>query len=141
MDLPSGQDVARCMGYAPLRDEDILIGKATFSNEFGGPAERNRSIVEYGKSFIGKAPLWTYVLAEAQHDWHLRARGKTEEEANALPVHLGKVGGRIVAEVFIGLLLGDSHSFLAQDPNWKPSEFGLDGHFDISDLIRVALGQ
>ncbi|MGZ5057756.1 MAG: peroxidase family protein [Methylobacter sp.] len=140
MDLPSGQDVARCMGYTPLRDEDILIGKATFSNEFGAAAERNRSIVEYGKSFVGNAPLWTYILAEAQHDWRLRARGKTEQEANALPVHLGKVGGRIVAEVFIGLLLGDSHSFLSQNPNWKPSKVGLDGRFDISDLIRIALG-
>ena len=34
MGLPSGQDVARAMGVQPLRDDQILIGKAT-----GDPAD------------------------------------------------------------------------------------------------------
>ena len=34
---------------------------------------------------------------------------------------LGEVGGRIVAEVFLGMLFGDSDSFLSRDPAWVPT--------------------
>jgi hypothetical protein len=51
------------------------------------------------------------------------------------------VGGRIVGEVFAGLLLGDSHSFLNQHPHWRPlavlSE--KDGTFGIAQLIAQAM--
>src|SRR5436305_2070323 len=33
---------------------------------------------------------------------------------------LGPVGGRIVAEVFLGLMFGDAHSLLSLDPHWHP---------------------
>ena len=45
-------------------------------------------------------PLWYYVLKEAE----LVADG----------LHLGPVGGRIVAEVLIGLLQTDPNSYLAR---------------------------
>ena len=36
-------------------------------------------------------------------------------------LHLGPVGGRIVAEVFIGLLQSDPTAYLAAKPAWTPS--------------------
>jgi hypothetical protein len=68
-------------------------------------------------------PLWFYILREA----HLRADGK----------HLGPVGGRIVAEVFVGLLLGDRLSFLRCDPLWQPT-LGGKSKFGIVDLLKIA---
>jgi hypothetical protein len=53
-----------------------------------------------------QTPLWYYILKEAQ------IKGKSE--------HLGPVGSRILAEVFVGILQGDSNSFLAQNPTWTP---------------------
>jgi len=73
--------------------------------------------------FDRETPLWFYILKEAE----LKAEGKT----------LGPLGGRIVAEVFIGLLQGDSTSYLQQDPNWKPI-LGQDQDFEVADLLRFA---
>jgi len=140
MGLPSGQDVARFMSLTPLADADIRIGKATFEDSRPGPAT-NKSITAYGDSFRGRAPLFTYILAEAQHDWFELAKSlpNPERDANALPVHLGAVGGRIVAEVFVGLLLGDRNSFLSQSPAWKPTlRDAKTGHFTMAELIRIA---
>jgi hypothetical protein len=50
---------------------------------------------------------------------------------------LGPVGGRIVAEVFIGLLEGDHVSYLRQDPDWTPN-LGQDQDFKMTDLLRFA---
>jgi hypothetical protein len=74
-----------------------------------------------------RAPLWFYVLREAK----LTANGE----------HLGALGGRIVAEVLIGLLAGDPLSFLSVNPTWRPtlpSRLG-EGAFTLSDLINIAL--
>lgn len=72
-----------------------------------------------------RTPLWFYVLREAE----VQHEGK----------HLGDVGGRIVTEVFIGLLKGDPKSFLAQDPNWTPTLPSTEGdEFKITDLLRLA---
>jgi hypothetical protein len=70
-----------------------------------------------------RTPLWFYILKEAKI------------EANG--ARLGPVGGRIVAEVFIGLLQGDHNSFLRQDPEWKPT-LTDNGEFKVVDLLRVA---
>jgi Animal haem peroxidase len=70
-----------------------------------------------------RTPLWFYVLREAQ----ITANGE----------HLGAVGGRIVAEVIIGLLFGDNQSYLSQEPDWTPS-YGTNSDFRIVDLLRTA---
>ena len=45
----------------------------------------------------------------------------------------------MVAEVFVGLMWGDSHSYLRQDPGWRPrDEFVRSGTFGIAELIRAA---
>ncbi len=74
-------------------------------------------------------PLWYYILKEAE----TLAKGE----------HLGPVGGRIVAEVIIGLLEGDNQSYLCQDPDWKPTLDTFDKSkkgesFRIIDLLAMA---
>jgi len=51
--------------------------------------------------------------------------------------HLGPVGGRIVAEVLIGLLNGDRQSYLRQDPDWTLT-YGTGGDFAMVDLLTAA---
>jgi hypothetical protein len=68
-------------------------------------------------------PLWFYVLREAQ----VRCGGE----------RLGPTGGRIVAEVFIGLLQGDPLSYLHQDPRWVPT-LPPGRAFAMPDLLRFA---
>jgi hypothetical protein len=127
MGLPSGQDVARFMGLEPIADKDLVIGKATKEDE-----NTNLLLVTEIPNFKDNAPLWYYILAEAQHTWF---KGNNDD-----PIRLGQVGGRIVAEVFIGLLLGDSHSYISQFPNWKPNPDFLNtkGEFGIRQLIDQA---
>ena len=52
--------------------------------------------------------------------------------------HLGPVGGRIVTEVFVRLLLENRDSILT-NPGWKP-RFGVDatGNVRIFDLLKFA---
>jgi hypothetical protein len=96
--LPSGQDVAAYMGADLLSDADLELPG-------GGPA-----------------PLWYYILKEAQ----VQAQGQ----------HLGQVGGRIVAEVFLGLLEKDQSSYLRNQPGWTPFlPSATAGDFAIPDLI------
>lgn len=75
---------------------------------------------------IGATPLWLYILREAQ----LMHEGR----------HLGTVGGRIVGEVFIGLLEMDPNSILNAGRGWRPtlpSRRGA-GEFAMADLLTVA---
>src|SRR5262249_7899212 len=131
--LPSGQAVARKMQVAHvLDDSEIVIGKATDDPD---PDAVTIDKVA-GGAFKGKCPLWTYILAEA-------ARTKTPVQ---IPVtggqtistpKLGSVGGRIVAEVFLGLMFGDPHSMLSLNPDWTPPS---GSHFKLKDSILFALG-
>jgi len=55
---------------------------------------------------VGETPLWFYLLREHE----ILGQGR----------RLGPTGGRIVAEVLVGLLKGDPSSFLRQEPAWHP---------------------
>ena len=133
--LPSGQDVAKAMGIVPLKDSEIIIGKFT-----GDPADIVSTIdkVGDGKSFVENCPLWTYILAETveskvtvktlQGDQHITTR------------KLGPVGGRIVTETFVGLMLADSSSYVSLDPLWKPlPSLTVNGKSGLRELIQRAL--
>ena len=72
-----------------------------------------------------RTPLWFYLLREAE----VQADGE----------HLGPVGGRIVAEVLVGLLDGDQQSYLRKEPSWRPSlPAATAGDFTMADLVRFA---
>ncbi len=128
MELPSGQDVALAMNFEPLRDDQLKVGKATVAEEY----DDLPTLASINSEFAGKAPLWYYILAEAQHDW--RKRGGQADT----PTQLGKVGSRIVVETFAGILLDDGHSVLRQAPGWHP-EIGKKKDFDMADFIKYAL--
>jgi hypothetical protein len=70
-------------------------------------------------------PLWFYILKESG------LKGGQQ---------LGPVGGEIVADVLLGLLKEDKHSFVNQRPNWRPTLGPKAGKFTLSDLVKVALG-
>jgi Animal haem peroxidase len=129
--LPNGQDIARAMGVRPLADKDILIGKFT-----GDPADIIGSIGQIDPAFTENSPLWTYVLAETVETEVTVKTTKGDKQIKTR--QLGPIGGRIVAETFVGLLLGDSSSYLAQDPLWTPS-LASGGVFGLRDLIATAL--
>ncbi|MCY7407187.1 MAG: heme peroxidase family protein [Alkalinema sp. CAN_BIN05] len=105
--IPSGQSVAKAMREKPLDPSDL------------------RDLQPY--ALDKRTPLWFYILREAQVDREGFGRGR----------HLGPVGGRIVAEVLIGLMQGDSLSYLRQDPGWIPT-LSKDGVFKITDLLKFA---
>jgi hypothetical protein len=73
----------------------------------------------------GEAPLFWYVLKEAE----VQTGGQ----------RLGELGGRIITEVFAGLLAGDPESYLNATPGWTPGPpFTTTGTLTVSDLLRIA---
>jgi hypothetical protein len=131
--LASGQSIAKKMGEVPLKDSEILIGQGV-----DHPKPKLRGIVNVaGRQFAGNCPLWTYILAEAMHN-HERPNPKIPVRGNkriSTP-QLGPVGGRIVAEVFLGLLFSDPSSFLHKNPSWTPREAKS---YRLKDLVIAAL--
>jgi hypothetical protein len=103
--LPSGQQVAKAMRLTPLTNAQLGLTDPGWN---------------------GEAPLWHYILKEAevlQNGWQL-----------------GSVGGRIVAEVLVGLLQRDRTSYLYLDPAWKPAPpiATTTGAFTFVDLLKFA---
>ncbi|RFU19424.1 peroxidase family protein [Geodermatophilus marinus] len=97
--LPAGQDVAAAMGLRPLSNAELGLT---------GPTWRR----------LGKAPLWFYVLKEAE------LLGGTR---------LGPVGGTIVAEVVLGLMACDRTSYFTTDPGFSPGP-----GYAMGDFLRWA---
>jgi hypothetical protein len=137
--LPTGQDVARAMGVTPLEDSEIVIGKAVDSPS-GDDVLGKLSDLPQLSAFFGKCPLWTYVLAEAARTQTSLPIPVTGGKQITTP-QLGPVGGRIVAEVFLGMLFGDKDSFLSADPNWIPTIRNKGTNFALRDLVAYALGK
>jgi hypothetical protein len=130
--LPSGQQVAAALGIPPIPDEKLMIGPATT----GGT---QRPITEVVPGLAGNAPLWAYILSEAQVMSWKNSSGPVSDET---PIRLGPVGGQLVAEVFASLLRGDQTSYLYAEPAFKPIRaFTRDGTFGLAQLINVALGR
>ncbi len=114
-DLPSGQAVAEAI-EAKVGEPISVLSDAELGPGTG----------------VNGAPLWYYVLKEADHT--VNQAGNTGEQ-------LGPVGGRIVAEVILGLLKYDPESYLKVEPNFVPQIDGgpLDGvTFRMADLLRLA---
>jgi len=118
--------------YRSLAVRDLLRGTAT-SLPSGETVARAMGVTpltadQVGHYWTAGTPLWFYVLKEAQ------ARGGGDQ--------LGPVGGRIVAEVLIGLLRADPDSHLVMDPSWRPTLPGRDrSSFSLADLVIFAADQ
>jgi hypothetical protein len=133
--LPSGQDVARAMHVPLLKDEEIMIGKAVDAPEDGDVRGTIASIADLSP-FKGNCPLWTYILAEAAKNQE-PVKIPVQEDKTITTPRLGPVGGRIVAEVFLGMMFGDNDSLLNLEPHWTPS-FGQS--YKLKDFVAYALG-
>jgi hypothetical protein len=91
------------------------------------PAQSLAELQRIRPSFMTSTPLWYYVLKEAE----LVTGGR----------QLGPVGGRIVAEVFIGLLQTDPGSYLNKNPAWQPTlptRSGSAADFNMVDFLTFA---
>lgn len=109
--LPSGQAVANEMNIQnPLTADEIATGS-------DGDVAKQQGLHE-------ATPLWYYILKEAQ----IRKSGR----------RLGPVGATIISEVFVGLVDGDSSSYLRQaGMDWKPNlPSETPGTFTMADLLR-----
>jgi len=107
LELPTGQRVAQAMGLEPV------VLPEFGPNDFGG-------------LFWRRAPLWYYILKEA--------------EVVGGGARLGPVGGRIVAEVLLGLLKGDRFSYVNAEPMWTPDLPAAEpGTFTLADLVKFTL--
>ena len=130
--LPSGQDVARKMGVPVLQDTEIVLGKAV---DVESPKKVTIGDIA-GGAFKGNCPLWTYILAEAMR-YKEPVSIPTEKSITVQTPQLGPVGGRIVAEVFLGLMFGDPHSMLSLSPDWCPKGRP---NYALRDFVHYALG-
>jgi hypothetical protein len=73
------------------------------------------------EGWSGDTPLWLYVLSEAKH------RGDGER--------LGPVGGRIVAEVLIGMIDADPASYRSYQPDWTPPLPARRERLELADML------
>lgn len=103
--------------------------------------------VQIPDEILEDTPLWFYILAEAQAPLvdEIASRNQMDgfeetfllNDPNGLSTQLRGVGGRIVAEVFYGLLDSDDESFVNAAPiNWKPILRGENIIF--RNLLKVA---
>ena len=118
MRLPSGQQIARLMDVTPLTDEELytdhrievrvpIVGNVVeVLREFDVENQDLKTLFE-DPGWDGEAPLWFYILKEAE----IVGRGR----------QMGPVGGRIVAEVLVALMQRDANSYLT-------SERGVEAH-------------
>jgi Animal haem peroxidase len=97
------------------------------AKKMGVPALARGDLTElagYGLGLDRSTPLWYYVLKEA--------------EVVADGLHLGPVGGRLVAEVIVGLLQTDPKSYLTVQPSWRPTLPSRSGSFRMTDFLTYA---
>jgi heme peroxidase len=100
-------------------------GGQMIAQRMGNPMLHLQELAHYGVALENHTPLWFYMLAEA------------EQLAGGLT--LGPTGGRLVGEVFIGLLQLDPSSYLAVNPNFRPTlPSTTPGSFLMQDLLRFA---
>jgi hypothetical protein len=102
----------------------------SIARELDVPALSGRDFPElrqFGLGLDDSTPLWYYVLREAR----VMANGLT----------LGPVGGRIVGEVFLGLLQLDRDSYLSER-GWRPTlptrSGRVTGDFKMVDFLAFA---
>ncbi len=132
------------MGVTPLTNEQLwqnhrievkipIATEGQFKNvveilrEFDVENQSLKQVLD-NPGWNGEAPLWFYILKEAE----IVGQGRV----------MGPVGGRIVAEVLVGLLQQDKNSYLYLQPTWKPAPpmAPARGQFTMADLLTYAQG-
>jgi hypothetical protein len=138
--IATGQAFAAAL-EEPALDARYLVTRAEGANGFSF-----KSIAEADPSFMQATPLWFYMLAEAQMptvDFWIDKKHRADlvdddfMEGPASGSRLGPVGGRILMEVFSGLLDADPRSF-RNSPDavkWQPM---IGNTFTMWHLLRFA---
>ena len=121
------------MGFTPLPDSQILIGKGVDKPDAG---EAPQPITNFGSVFKENCPLWTYILAEAMANKTNVNIPVTGGKSISTP-QLGPVGGSLVMETFLGLMFADKSSLLTLQPDWQPAG---NPNFALKDFVKFALG-
>ena len=125
--IATGQAFAAALGEPPLPAADMMVRvkNADGSSSFA-------SIASASARFLVDTPLWFYILAEAQAPVLKYWREQTPPQRNltdadfmtgpASRSQLGPVGGRILLEVFNGIVDEDPRSFRnsADATGWRP---------------------
>jgi hypothetical protein len=107
--LPAGQDIAKMMKMKPLSN-----------TELGLPDPGN-------PGWAGKAPLWFYILREAE----IRQGGR----------RLGPLGAKLVAEVIVGILSCDKSSYIYDKTPFQPAPpIAPGGKFTMGEFAAFAKG-
>ncbi len=120
--LATGQAFAAKLHEAPLGANELMVRRKTAA---GFTFD---SIAAADPRFLTETPLWFYILAEAQRPtlavWREKGRDLVDEDFMSGPAsvsRLGPVGGRILLEVFNGLVDADPRSFRNAAPaGWTP---------------------
>jgi Animal haem peroxidase len=140
--IQNGQELARALRDAGLPAEslppELLVTRQPVPGKDG-----MFKFVPIDARLQCDTPLWFYVLAEAQAPI-VQALGKGEFDEKKLlsgpgaRAQLGWVGGRIVAEVFYGLLDADPTSYVNAAPvGWEPRLAG-DNSPIVLNLLKFA---
>jgi len=112
--LPSGQDAAARVGAPILPDERLSVrGDGSFS------LGQRKTLTSIDPGFAGNAPLWFYILAEAEQGVIDGLASGPSKEPLDLGTRLGPLGSAIVLETFVGLMLKDSESVLNPRAAWR----------------------
>ncbi|MFC0506582.1 peroxidase family protein [Micromonospora costi] len=115
--------------YHSLAARDLLRGETTGLPSGEAVARligvTPLTVDELEQTWPHGTPLWFYVLKEAEH------RGGGDR--------LGPVGGRIVAEVLVGLLRADPTSYLVRQPDWTPQLPAAGSRFGLADLLTLGV--
>jgi Animal haem peroxidase len=137
--LPSGQDIAKVLGVAkppPLKFGDQLLA---FKDMADIPAADATALE-------ASTPLWLYILAEGQAclakpdgTFGTKVEGgvtKIDKDSDA-GTQLGPVGGRILMEVFFGILDDDPASYFNVTPGtWNSVVKPGAGTITLWDMLR-----
>ncbi|MEH1901814.1 MAG: peroxidase family protein [Nostoc sp.] len=128
--VQGGQQIVKALqdkGFTqaiPLTSDQLSVRRPAGKNSAGDALFKFEPIAE---SLQKDTPLWFYILAEGQAPLvdHFGVEESFSEvdllNGVGAKTQLGWVGGRIVAEVFYGLLDSDHESYINKAPEgWKP---------------------
>jgi hypothetical protein len=129
--VQSGQAIAKVLKEKGFRAKDTnlpikpldpkyLVTRESIKDDQGKPNGKSK-FVDINSELKTDTPLWFYILAEAQASIIKELRVNTgqefkddrlRDEPEVAKTQLGWVGGRIVAEVFYGLMDSDKDSYV-----------------------------